>query len=138
MSSEIRTFKIRNAAVQEDELALGEFLRTVDVARIETTYAGDAWHILVMFEELRKREETAQIQSAIVAALNHWRTQAASAHNIEREAVMPSAAVQEIARYAPTTEIELTVVGNALGIDMSVFGAAIVHVVRQTLEELTS
>jgi hypothetical protein len=73
MSSEIRTFKIRDAAVHEDELALGEFLRTVDVARIETTYAGDAWHILVMFEELRKREETAQIQSAIVAALNHWR-----------------------------------------------------------------
>jgi ribonuclease D len=138
MSSEIRTFKIRDAAVQEDELALGEFLRTVDVARIETTYTGNAWHILVMFEELRKREETAQIQSAIVAALNHWRTQAASAHNIEREAVMPSAAVQEIARYAPTTEIELTVVGNALGIDTSVFGAAIVHVVRQTLEELTS
>ena len=138
MSSEIRTFKIRDAAVHEDELALGEFLRIVEVARIETTYAGDAWHILVMFEELRKREETAQIQSAIVAALNHWRAQAASAHNIEREAVMPSAAVQEIARYAPTTEIELTVVGNALGIDTSVFGAAIVQVVRQTLEELTS
>ena len=138
MSSEIRTFKIRDAAVHEDELALGEFLRTVEVARIETTYAGDAWHILVMFEELRKREETAQIQSAIVAALNHWRAQAASAHNIEREAVMPSAAVQEIARYAPTTEIELTVVGNALGVDTSVFGAAIVQVVRQTLEELTS
>jgi hypothetical protein len=37
MSSEIRTFKIRDAAVHEDELALGEFLRTVDVARIETT-----------------------------------------------------------------------------------------------------
>jgi ribonuclease D len=138
MSSEIRTFKIRDAAVHEDELALGEFLRTVEVARIETTYAGDAWHILVMFEELRKREETAQIQSAIVAALNHWRAQAASAHNVEREAVMPSAAVQEIARYAPTTEIELTVVGNALGIDTSIFGAAIVQVVRQTLEELTS
>jgi hypothetical protein len=46
--------------------------------------------------------------------------------------------VQEIARYAPTTEIELTVVGNALGIDTSVFSAAIVQVVRQTLEELTS
>jgi ribonuclease D len=138
MSSEIRTFKIRDAAVHEDELALGEFLRTVDVARFETTYAGNAWHILVMYEELRKREETAQIQSAIVAALNHWRAQAAAAHNIEREAVMPSAAVQEIARYAPTTEIELTVVGNALGIDTSVFGGAIVQVVRQTLEELTS
>ena len=58
--------------------------------------------------------------------------------DIEREAVMPSSAVQEIARYAPTTEIELTVVGNALGVDTSVFGAAIVQVVRQTLEELTS
>jgi len=138
MSSEIRTFKIRDAAVHEDELALEEFLRAVEVSRIETAYSANAWHILVMYEELRKREETAQIQSAIVAALNHWRAQAAAAHNIEREAVMPSGAVQEIARYAPTTEIELTVVGNALGVDTSVFGAAIVQVVRQTLEELTS
>jgi hypothetical protein len=32
MSSEIRTFKIRDAVVHEDELALGEFLRTATSA----------------------------------------------------------------------------------------------------------
>lgn len=138
MSSEIRTFKIRDAAVKEDELALAEFLRTVEVSRIETSFADGAWHILVMYEELRKREETAQIQSAIVAALNAWRAQTATSLDLDREAIMSSSAVQEIARYAPTTEIELSVVGSALGIDTSVHGAAIVHVVRQTLEDLTS
>ncbi|UEM22624.1 HRDC domain-containing protein [Skermanella mucosa] len=138
MSSEIRTFKIRDAAIQEDELALAEFLRTVEVSRIETAFADGAWHILVMYEELRKREETAQIQSAIVAALNGWRAQTATSLDLDREAIMSSSAVQEIARYAPTTEIELSVVGSALGIDTTVHGAAIVHVVRQTLEDLTS
>ena len=34
MSSEIRTFKIRDSSVREDELALGEFLRTVEVSKI--------------------------------------------------------------------------------------------------------
>ncbi|EWY39948.1 aldolase [Skermanella stibiiresistens SB22] len=138
MSSEIRTFKIRDVAIQEDELALAEFLRTVEVNRIETAFSSGAWHILVMYEELRKREETAQIQSAIVAALNQWRIQAAASLDLDREAIMPASALEEIARYAPTTEIELAVVGGALGIDVTTHGAAIVHVVRQTLEELTS
>lgn len=136
MKSDIRTFKIRDASVHEDESVLAEFLRTVEVQRIETTYADGAWRILVMYEELRRREETAQIQSAIVGALNAWRNRTASEHGLDREAVLTDAAVQEIARYAPTTAVELAVIAGGLGIDATRFGTAIVQVVRQTLEEL--
>ena len=118
MSSEIRTFKIRDAAGKQPVTLLpGDQLAAVQKERGLTSAA-----------DLPPEQRPGYMQKA----------QAAAAHNIEREAVMPSSAVQEIARYAPTTEIELTVVGSALGIDTSVFGAAIVQVVRQTLEELTS
>jgi ribonuclease D len=138
MSSEIRTFKIRDSAVQDDELALAEVLRAVEVKRIETAFSDGAWHILVMYEELRKREETLQIQSAIVAALNQWRAQAAKDLGIDRDSIMSASAVQEIARYAPTTEIELGVIGSSTTIDTAQHGASIVYVVRQTLEDLTA
>ena len=138
MKGEIRTFKIRDAAVQEDEAVLSAFLRTVDVRRIETAYADGAWHILVMFEDLRRREETAQIRTAIHEALNHWRTRTAQAQGVPRDALMPDAALREIARYAPTTEIELSTIAGALGMDLSEHGAAVLQVVRQTLEDLTA
>jgi ribonuclease D len=138
MSSEIRTFKIRDCAVHDDELALSEFLRAVEVKKIETAFSDGAWHILVMYEELRKREETLQIHSAIAAALNQWRNQAAKDLGVERDSIIPAPAVQEIARYAPTTEFELSVVGSSLGIDIAQHGAAIAYVVRQTLEDLTA
>src|SRR5215207_3135473 len=105
MSSEIRTFKIRDSAVQDDELGLAEFLRAVEVKRIETSFSDGAWHILVMYEELRKREETLQIQSAIVAALNQWRTQAAKDLGIDRDSIMSPPAVQYFVKDAATTEI---------------------------------
>lgn len=135
MASEIRTFRIRDDAVQEDEAILAGFLRTVEVTRIETAFADGAWRILVLYQDLRRREETLQIHSAIVAALNQWRRRTAVAGR--QEDVIPDAAVSEIARYAPTTEIELGVVAGSLGIDVAGHGAAIVQVVRQTLEELT-
>lgn len=137
MTTEIRTFRIRDDAVQEDEAVLAEFLRTVEVTRIETAFADGAWRILVLYEDLRRREETRQIHSAIVAALNQWRRRTAAATGGRREDVIPDPAVSEIARYAPTTEIELGVLAGSLGIDVAVHGAAIVQVVRQTLEELT-
>src|SRR5690349_17791264 len=117
MKSKIRTFKIRDEAASEDEAALAAFLRTVETQRIETAYADKAWHILVLFEDLRQREETAQIQSAIAAALNQWRTQTARRLGIERETLLPDVALPEIGRYAPTTAVELGVIGNALGLD---------------------
>lgn len=138
MTADIRTFKIRDAHVREDEATLREFLRTVEVRRIETAFSDGAWHILVMYEELRRREEIRQIQSAIVAALNGWRAQAAVDLGHSRDEVLPDRAVTEIARYAPTTEVELGVIAGTLGLDLSGHGLSIVQVVKQTLEELTA
>jgi ribonuclease D len=138
MAADIRSFKIRDAHVREDEAALREFLRTVEVQRIETAFSDGAWHILVLYEELRRREEILQIQSAIVAALNGWRGQAAADLGLGRDEVLPDRAVTEIARYAPTTEVELGVIAGTLGIDLGRHGLSIVQVVRQTLEELTT
>jgi ribonuclease D len=137
MRSEVRTFKIRDAAVLEDEAALAEFLRAVEVKRIETAFAGGAWHILVMFEDLRRREETAQIQSTIITALNQWRKQAAADLGIERDALLSDSAVREIARYAPTTVIELNVISGTLDCHIGEHAQSIVLVVRETLEALT-
>jgi ribonuclease D len=138
MAADIRSFKIRDSHVREDEAALREFLRTVEVQRIETAFSDGAWHILVLYEELRRREEILQIQSAIVAALNGWRGQAAADLGLGRDEVLPDRAVMEIARYAPTTEVELGVIAGTLGIDLGRHGLSIVQVVRQTLEELTT
>lgn len=138
MATDIRSFKIRDAHAREDEAALREFLRTVEVQRIETAFSDGAWHILVLYEELRRREEILQIQSAIVAALNGWRSQAAADLGLGRDEVLPDRAVTEIARYAPTTEVELGVIAGTLGIDLGRHGLSIVQVVRQTLEELTT
>lgn len=137
MSLEIRTFAIRDAAAEEDERHLAAFLRTVEVDRIDTAYAEGAWRILVQYRDLRRKEERAQIETAIMAALNHWRADTARREGTEAEAVLPLSLVAEVARYAPTTEIELSVIVNALGTDVKGRGADIVRVVRQTMEDLT-
>ncbi|WP_207476582.1 HRDC domain-containing protein [Arenibaculum pallidiluteum] len=138
MKGEVRTFKIRDSATQEDEEHLAGFLRTVEVKRIETAYAEGAWHILVVFEDLRRREESAQIRSAILESLSNWRNRTAQDMGFARDALMPDAALQEIARYAPTTEVELSVIAGSLGLNLAEHGAALVQVVRQTLEDLTA
>lgn len=138
MTADIRTFKIRDSHVREDEATLKEFLRTVEVQRIESAFSDGAWHILVLYEELRRREEIRQIQSAIIGALNAWRTQAAADFGLMRADVLPDQAVSEIARYAPTTEVELGVIAGTLGLDLTRHGSSIVQVVRQTLDELTT
>ncbi|QJE73565.1 aldolase [Aerophototrophica crusticola] len=137
MNLEIRTFSIRDAASEEDEGRLAAFLRTVEVERIDTAYADGGWRVLVHFRDLRRKEERAQIETAIQAALNLWRADMARNLGIDREAVLPSALVSEVARYAPTTEIELSVIANAVGVNVRERGADIVRVVRQTMEELT-
>ncbi len=137
MHVEIRTFAIRDAVAEEDEAALAAFLRTVDVQRVDTAYAEGAWRVLVHYRDLRRKEETAQIESAIMGAINAWRGDVARAQGLEREEVLPGALVAEIARYAPTTEIELTVIANAAGHPVRGHGAAIVQIVRQTMDELT-
>ncbi|WP_044559613.1 HRDC domain-containing protein [Azospirillum sp. B4] len=138
MTLEIRTFSIRDAAHEEDEVRLASFLRTVEVSRIDTAYAEGAWRVLVQYRDLRRKEETAQIESAIISAINGWRTEVAKALGVDKEEILPNSVVAEIARYAPTTEIELSVISGASGFDVAGRGGQIVQIVRQTMEDLTS
>ncbi|MFV3129950.1 HRDC domain-containing protein [Niveispirillum sp. KHB5.9] len=137
MNLELRTFSIRDAAAEEDELRIANFLRTVEVERIDTAYAEGGWRVMVHFRDLRRREEQAQIESAIQEALNAWRGDVARTQGIGRDEVISNHLLAEVARFAPTTEVELSVIASSLGENTQKHGAAIVAVVRQTMEELT-
>lgn len=136
MRTQIKTFRIRDAHAEDDEARLSEFLRTIEVKRIETAYANNAWQILVMYEELRRKEESRQIESALVAALTAWRNQTAAAEGVAREAVLPDAVIAEIARSAPTTSVELAAITASRGWTPGPRAGAIVQVVRQKLADL--
>ncbi|CAO3355337.1 HRDC domain-containing protein [Azospirillum sp. A26] len=136
MSTEIRTFSIPDAAAEEAQAELSSFLRTVEVQRIETAYADGAWRVLVLFTDLRRKEESQQIEAAIAAALNGWRDRAAAQAGVTRDAILADDLVQEIARFAPTTEHELSIIVNARGQAISPQGGEIVQVVRSTLDLL--
>ena len=135
MSSEIRTFRIPDLDPEPAQAELSAFLRSVEVERIDTAYADGAWRVLVLFQDLRRREESVQIEAAIAAALNGWRERIAARDGLSRDAVLPDDLVPEIARYAPTTEHELTVLVGSRGLEVGPHGAEIVGVVRSTLED---
>lgn len=136
MSAEIRTFIIPDEHSDEAREKLAHFLRSVEVKRIDTTYADGAWRVLVLFQDMRHKEEAKQIESAIIAALNGWRERAALRDGVTPDAVLPEAAAPEIARFAPTTEHELSILAASNGIEAARYGAEIVQVVRSTLEDL--
>jgi len=136
MSIEIRTFVISDAHPDEGQALLSGFLRTVEMKRIDTAYAEGAWRVLVHFVDMRHKEETRQIESAIVGALNSWRERAAVRDGIAPDAILSDGAVREVARFAPTTEHELSVIGAAADIDHGTYRSEIVQVVRSTLEDL--
>jgi len=136
MSTEIRTFRIPDLDGDAAQAELSAFLRTVEVERIDTAYADGAWRILVLYRDLRLKEESLQIETAIAAALNGWRDRTASRDGLGRDAVLPDELVPEIARFAPTTEHELSVIVGGRGLDLGPRGAEIVAVVRSTLEDL--
>lgn len=136
MSTEIRTFRIPDADPEPAQAELSAFLRTVEVERIDTTYADGAWRVLVLFQDLRRKEESLQIETAIAAALNGWRDRIAAHEGVARDAILPDDLVPEIARYAPTTEHELSVLVGTRDLDIGPHGAEIVGVVRSTLEDL--
>jgi len=136
MSTEIRTFTIPDAAAEEAQAHLSAFLRTVEVQRIDTAYAGDGWRVLVLFADLKRKEESQQIEAAIAAALNGWRDRAAAQAGVTRDAVLADELVQEIARFAPTTEHELGIIVGARDMPLSQHGGEIVQVVRSTLDVL--
>lgn len=136
MSTEIRTFRIPDLDAEGAQTELSAFLRTVEVERIDTAYADGAWRILVLFQDLRRKEESLQIETAIAAALNGWRDRIAAREGLARDAVLPDDLVSEIARFAPTTEHELNVLAGSRDLDIGPHGAEIVGVVRSTLEDL--
>lgn len=136
MTTEIRTFQIPDAERDEAQAVIGAFLRTVEVERIDTAYADGAWRVLILFQDLKRKEESIQIETAIVRALESWRDQAAQRNGVARETVLPDELLPEIARFAPTTERELSVIIGTRNAEVGTHGADIVHVVRSTLEEL--
>lgn len=132
---ELRRFSIRAEVQEEDQAKLAGFLRGVDVERIDTAYADGCWQVLVLYRDLRAREEAAQIESAIVAALNGWRSKTARSADVAREMVLPDEVVSRIARSAPTTLGELNpLIGNAAALARP---EQILSIVRTTLAELT-
>ncbi|WP_448204149.1 HRDC domain-containing protein [Azospirillum sp. sgz302134] len=136
MSTEIRTFMIPDATAEEAQDALSAFLRTVEVQRIDTAYADGAWRVLVLYQDLKRKEESLQIEAAISDALNGWRDRTAAREGVPRDAILPDELVPEIARFAPTTERELSVIVGARDLGVGQHGAEIVQVVRATLDEL--
>ncbi len=136
MSTEIRTFTIPDANADEAQGQLSSFLRTVEVQRIDTAYADGGWRVLVLYKDLKRKEESLQIEAAINAALNNWRDRAATREGLPRDAVLPDELVPEIARFAPTTERELSIIVGARDLGVGQYGGEIVQVVRATLDEL--
>lgn len=136
MRSEIKTFVVPDNDGEEDQARLAAFLRTVEVERIDTAYAEGAWRVLVLYKDLKGKEEAAQIETAIAGALIVWRSRAAEARGMDREEFLPERLVNEIAHFAPTTAIELRTIANSQGLDLSAIAQDVVQVVRQTLEDL--
>jgi len=136
MSTEIRTFHIPDGEAEPAQAELSAFLRSVEVERIDTAYADGAWRVLVLYQDLRRKEESLQIEAAIAAALNGWRERVAARDRVERHKVLADDLIPEIARYAPTTEHELSVLVGSRDVDVGPHGAEIVGVVRSTLEDL--
>lgn len=136
MRSEIRTFVIPDLEGEESQERVAAFLRTVEVERIDTAYADGAWRVLILFKDLKGREETAQIESAIADALLSWRNKRAASDAISGETILPEELVTEIAHFAPTTAIELRAIYHTKGLDLDAYAQDIVQVVKQTLEAL--
>lgn len=132
---EMRRFSIRAEVAEEDQERLANFLRGVDVERIDTAYADGCWQVLVLYRDLRAREEAAQIESAIVAALNGWRSKTARSSDVAREMVLADETVARIARSAPTTLGELKpLIGDKATLARP---EQILSIVRSTLADLT-
>lgn len=136
MATEIRSFFIPDEDPDVAQERVSAFLRQVEVERIDTSYAQGGWRLLVIYQDLRWKEESAQIEVAIAHALNSWRERTARVEGVSREELLPEELVSEVARFAPTTERELGVIVGTRSFDVGNHGGEIVQVVRATLDEL--
>lgn len=136
MSQEVRTFIIPDQDSVEASANLGSFLRTVVTTRIDTAYSDGAWRVLVLFEDARLKEESAQIKTAIMGALVVWRDREAKRNDCPKDDILTDAMIDEVSHYAPTTERELSLIATTQNMAMGKYGASVVAVVKQTLDAL--
>ncbi len=136
MSTEVRTFIIPDANPDQIRHTVAAFLRSVVVDRIDTAYADGAWRMLVLYQDARLKEESDQIESAIKGDLLTWREREAERSGVAREAIVSDEVIADIARYAPTTERELSTILAAHAAEAGLYGAAMVQSVKATLDAL--
>lgn len=136
MSQDVRTFIIPDRDPEEASTALSSFLRTVVTTRVDTAYADGAWRVLVLYEDARLKEETAQIMTAIAGALTVWRDREANRTGGKRDDILTDKMIEEISHYAPTTERELSLIVSDQSVLAGQYAAAVVGVVKRTLDAL--
>lgn len=138
MQANVKSFWIRSGAEgTSDEAELAAFLRGVDVLRLETAY-DQGWRVLVLYSDMRNREEAQQIRQAIRMALDGWRRDAAKRGGLSANAVLTDSLLDEIASAAPTTLREMQ---DVLGKGHDADGhhlPEIIQIVSQTLRDLSS
>ena len=138
MNLRVQSFTIRGGeAARQDEEMVSSFLRTASVERIETAFSGDCWHLLVLHRDMREKEEAEQIASVITSALKVWRAKIARKEKVSPNRVLSDEMVGRIAQYVPTTPLELRVVAGDGDGAAGPHDNEIVHVVRQTLDDLS-
>ena len=136
MATEVRTFFIPDQDARDIEAEVAAFLRSIEVRRIDSAYADGGWRLLVLFEDLRHKEESAQIESTILTALGGWRERKVKRDKLTRDQVLPDELMAEVAHFAPSTERELQVIASGKGFDLGANASEIVQVVRDTLNAL--
>ncbi|MEI6985405.1 MAG: HRDC domain-containing protein [Rhodospirillaceae bacterium] len=136
MSSEVNTFFIPDSNPDSARAEIGAFLRSVVVDRVDTSYAGGGWHVLVLFQDSRCREESEQIESMIKGALARWREREAANSALALDQILSDEVMNDIAHYAPTTERELATIASSHNFDVANYGSAIVLEVKKMLDAL--
>lgn len=137
MSIRVRSFTITGEGDQAraDEEHVSRFLRNNTVDRIETVYADGAWRLLVMFNDSKSEEEAKQISAVLASALKGWRREMARNMGETPEALMSDDMLNQVAKWAPTTSLELRLVLGT-GAEPAPYENEIVAVVRQSLDDL--
>ena len=137
MSLSVRTFEVREGAQKaDDECSITAFMKSVDVDRVDTAFVDGAWRLLVLYRDMREREEAEQIASVIASSLRSWRDMKAKRQQIEAVQVLSDDVLTQVAQLVPTTTLELRVVLGKEGEPVSAFEDEIVAVVRDALGEL--
>ncbi len=136
MPLRLRTFRIHDASADDDEAVLDQFLRSVDVDRVDTAAANDGWRIAVLFHDQREKEEADQIASVVAGALKAWRSNCAESSGEPPIVILSDDALDLIARCIPTTTIELMAMLGPEDSVATTHAHEIVGVVRETMDAL--